>query len=153
MFVRGGIWGLVVAALALTGCSTNVAIPVAGPLLTVQMRGGLCPEGACANAVILDRDGRVHAAAKPPNDLGQVDAKALAALTAAIQATDWAAVKSHPFTGQCPVAFDGQELIFEFSVGTGTQRVASCEVEIDWGHPLFVAVGVALGRWVPVPLT
>ena len=152
--VRLGIVWLVVAALALTGCSTNVPLPVTGPLVTVEMRGGLCADGGvCDNTVILDRDGRVHAAAKPPNDLGHVDAQAMAALTAAIQATDWAALKSHPFTGQCPIAFDGQELIFEFSVGTGTQRIASCEVEIDWGNPLFVALGVALGQWVPLART
>jgi hypothetical protein len=151
--VRLGIVWLAVAALALTGCSTNVPIAVVGPLLTVETRGGLCADaGVCDNTVILDRDGRVHAAAKPPNDLGHVDAQAMAALTGAIQATDWAALRSHPFTGQCPVAFDGQELVFEFSVGTGTQRIASCEVDIDWGNPLFVAVGVALGQWVPLPL-
>ena len=151
--VRFGIFGLVVAALALTGCTTNVPLPLTGPLVAVEMRGGMCPAGACDNSVILERDGRVHAAAKPPNDLGQVDARAMAALTAAIQATDWASLKAHPFTGQCPIAFDGQELIFEFAVGTGTQRIASCEVDIDWGNPLFVAVGVALGQWVPLPLT
>ena len=151
--VRFGIFGLVVAALALTGCSTNVPLPLTGPLVTVQLRGGMCPAGACDNSVILERDGRVHAAAKPPNDLGQVDARAMAALTAAIQATDWASLKAHPFTGQCPIAVDGQELIFEFAVGTGTQRIASCEVDIDWGNPLLVAVGVALGQWVPLPVT
>ena len=152
--VRLGIVWLVVAALALAGCSSNVPLPLGGPLVTVEMRGGLCADGGvCDNSVILDRDGRVHAAAKPPNDLGHVDAQAMAALAAAIQATDWAALKSRPFTGQCPVAFDGQELVFEFSVGTGTQRIASCEVDIDWGSPLFVAVGAALGQWVPLPLT
>jgi hypothetical protein len=153
LVVRVGISWLVVAALALTGCSSNLALPATGPLVTVEMRGGLCPAGACDNTVILDRDGRVHAAAKPPNDLGRADAQAMAVLTAAIQATDWAALKSRRFTGQCPIAFDGQELVFEFAVGTGTQRIASCEVDVDWGNPLFVAVGVALGRWVPVPLT
>jgi hypothetical protein len=153
LVVRFGISWLVVAALALAGCNTNVPVPLVGPLLTVEMRGGMCQAGACDNSVILERDGRVHAAAKPPNDLGQVDAKAMATLTAAIQATDWAALKAHPFTGQCPIAFDGQELIFEFSVGTGTQRLTSCEVDIDWGNPLFVAVGVALGQWLPLPLT
>jgi hypothetical protein len=151
--VRVGIWGLVVATLTLAGCSTLVPVQPAGPLLTVEMRGGLCPAGACDSSVILERDGRVRAAAKPPNDLGQVNRQAMATLTAAMQATDWTALKSHPFTGLCPVAFDGQELIFEFSVGSGTQRVASCEVAIDWGNPLFVAVGVALGQWVPLPLT
>jgi len=151
--VRFGISWLVVAALLLTGCNTTVPVPLAGPLLTVEMRGGMCPAGACDSSVILERDGRVHAVAKPPNDLGRVDAQAMATLTAVIQATDWATLRSHPFTGQCPIAFDGQELIFEFSVGTGTQRIASCEVDIDWGNPLFVAVGVALGQWVALPLT
>jgi hypothetical protein len=150
---RVGVSWLVVAALALTGCSTNVPIPLTGPLVTVEMRGGMCSAGACDSSVILERDGRVHAAAKPPNDLGHVDAKAMAVLTTAIQGTDWAALKSHPFTGQCPIAFDGQELVFEFVVGTGTQRIASCEVEIDSGNPLFVALAAALGQWVPLPLT
>jgi hypothetical protein len=151
--VRAGIWGLVVATLTLAGCNSNIPVSLGGPLVTVETRGGMCPAGACDSGVILESDGRVHAAAKPPNDLGQVDAKAMAALTAAIQATDFAAIRSHPFTGECPVAFDGQELIFEFSVGTGTQRIASCEVDIDWGHPLFVALGVAIGPWVPLPVT
>jgi len=151
--VRFGILWLVVAALALTGCSSNVPLPFPGPLLTVEMRGGVCPEGDCQTTVVVDRDGRVHSAAKPPNDLGQVDAQKMAAIAAAIQTTDWATLKSHPFTGECPTVFEGQELIFEFRVGTGTQRIASCEVEIDWGHPLFVALAVALGQWVPLPLT
>uniref|UniRef100_UPI00164FC12F hypothetical protein n=1 Tax=Enterococcus faecium TaxID=1352 RepID=UPI00164FC12F len=88
-----------------------------------------------------------------PNDLGRVPAEAMSTLTAAVAATDYAAIRSHPFTGECPVNFDGQELVFEFAVGAGTQRIASCEVDIDWGHPLFVAIGVALGAWIPLPLT
>jgi hypothetical protein len=150
---RAGIWGLVVATLTLAGCNSNVPVPLGGPLLTVELRGGMCPGGPCDSGVILDHDGRVRAAAKPPNDLGQVDAKAMAALTAALQATDFAAIRSQRFTGECPIAFDGVELTFEFNVGTGTQRIASCEVDIDWGHPLFVALGVAIGKWVPLPLT
>lgn len=143
-------------ALSLGACSSigSVGLPAAtGPLVTVTMRGGMCAAGACDNSVILDRDGRVHSAAKPPNDLGTVPAQAMATLTAAIGATDYAALRAHPFTGECPVNFDGQELIFEFAVGTATQRIASCEVDIDWGHPLFVAIGVALGEWIPLPLT
>jgi hypothetical protein len=144
----------VVAAGSLAACGPTGLAPIAaGPLMTVQMRGGMCPAGACDQTITLDRNGRAHGAAKPPNDLGVVPARAMAALTAAIQATDYAALRSRPFTDVCPIAFDGQELIFEFAVGAGTQRIASCEVAIDWGHPLFVAVGVALGAWVPMPLT
>src|SRR5262245_32345841 len=151
---RLGSLRLVFAALVLTGCTASASLPLSGPLVTVEMRGGMCADGGtCDSTVILDRDGRVHAAAKPPNDLGHVDGQAMATLAAAIEATDWTALKSHPFTGTCRMAFDGQELVFEFSVGPQVQRVASCEVDIDWGSPLFVAVGVALGRWVAVAIT
>lgn len=150
-------WVVAVLAIALlgSGCQggTGIPVPSSGPLVTVSTRGGECPAGPCGQSVILERDGRVHSAAKPPNELGKVAAEAMAALTAAVQQTDYAAIKSHPFTGECPVNFDGQELIFEFSVGATTQRIASCEVDIDWGHPLFVAVGIALGEWIPLPLT
>ena len=149
---------MLLSAVALAGslgaCSgaTSEIVPLTGPLVTVQMRGGMCPEGMCDTSVILERDGRVHSAAKPPNDLGVVDAEPLNALNAAIAAADWNSLRAKPFTGECPVAFDGQELIFEFSTLTGTQRFASCEVEIDYGHPLFIAVANALGEWVFFPL-
>jgi hypothetical protein len=145
----------VAAGGTLGACSSigSGGLLATGPLVTVTMRGGMCAGGACDNSVNLDRDGTVRSAAKPPNELGHVPAQAMAALTAAVAATDYAALKSHPFTGVCPVAFDGQELIFEFAVGTGTQRIASCEVDIDWGHPLFLALGAALGEWVAMPLT
>ena len=143
-----------IATGSLAACgSTGVAPVEVGPLLTVQMRGGMCMDGPCDHAVILEPDGRVHDGATPAKDLGRVPAPTMATLTAAIQGADYAALKSRPFTGECPIAFDGQELIFEFTVGAGTQRLASCEVDIDWGHPLFVAVGIALGEWIPLPLT
>ena len=149
------LFSVVAVAGAIAGCNqtqTNEVVPLAGPLMTVEMRGGECPEGACQNSVILERDGQAHSAAKPPNALGAVEAAQMDALNAAINAADWAALKSKPFTGDCPVNFDGQELIFEFSTLTGTQRLASCEVEIDWGNPLFIAVANALGAWIQLPL-
>lgn len=145
---------LATVVAASVGCNAATTIlPGTGPLVTVTTRGGMCADGPCGGSVVLDRDGRVRSAAKPPNDLGKVPAAAMNTLTAAIAATDFAALKSHPFTGECPVNVDGQELIFEFSPGGGTQRIASCEVDIDWGHPLFVALGVALGQWVAMPTT
>ncbi len=148
---------VVVLAGSLGACSsaqTSELLPGSGPLLTVQMHGGMCADGGmCDSSVILDRDGRVRSSDKEPNDLGVVSGENMSALNTAIAATDFATLKSKPFTGECPIAFDGQELIFEFATLTGTQRVASCEVDIDWGHPLFVAVGAAIGAWVPLPLT
>jgi hypothetical protein len=143
-------------AAAVAACSSGVSIPspiATGPLLTVETRGGLCPEGMCGSVVVIERDGRVHWAAKPPNDLGTMPPAALAALDVAIRATDFAALKSHKFTGQCPTAFDGQEVIFEFGAPGGVQRISTCEVEVDYGSPLFVAVSAALAPFVPLPFT
>lgn len=152
---RVGISWLVVAAVALTGCSSGASVPIpgVGPLVTVEMQGGMCMEGACDNSVVLERDGRVHSAAKPPNDLGRVTADAYATLDLAIRSTDFAAAKAKPFTGECPIAFDGQKLIFTFAVGATTQQLDSCVTEIDWSSPLFIAITAALGEWIPIPFS
>ncbi len=80
---------LVVVALAasLGACNsaaTNEIVPGTGPLMTVQLRGGMCQEGACDSSVILERDGRVRSSAKPPNDLGTVTPQNMATLNAAM---------------------------------------------------------------------
>ena len=144
------------ASLAAACSSAPLPLPspaATGPLLTVETRGGMCVGGPCAGTVFVERDGSVHQATKPPNDLGVVPPAALAALEAAIRTTDFASLQSHPFTGQCPTAFDGQEIIFEFGAPGGVQRISTCEVEVDFGSPLFVAVSTALGPFVPLPST
>lgn len=139
---------------ALAGCTaaSDLVVPGTGPLLTVRMEGGMCMDGPCDSAVVLERDGRVHDGATPTNDLGRVSADSYAALNAAIQTTDFAAMRAKPFTGECPIAFDGQKQIFEFSVGGATQRLDSCESELDWSSPLFIAMVAALGEWIQAPL-
>jgi len=143
----------VVLVLAACAGEGGALVQGAAPVVTVTIHGGECATAPCDQTVYLEADGRVHAAAKPPNDLGHVPPAPMTALTAAIAATDFAAVRSHPFAGTCPTAVDGQELIFEFSTASGTQRISSCEVAIDWGSPLFVALGAALAQWVPLPAT
>jgi hypothetical protein len=150
---------LLAVAFIAVACSSSISVPipiatgplVTGPLVTIETRGGLCAEGPCGTTVILERDGRVHQAAKPPNDLGTVSPVQLAALDSLIRSTDLAAIRSHPFTGQCPTAYDGQEVVLEFGAPGGVQRIASCEVEVDWRQPLFVAVSTTLGPFVSLP--
>jgi hypothetical protein len=115
--------------------------------MAVQTRGGMCPAGACETTYYVERDGLVHVSAKPPNQLGVVPAEELAALVQAIDTTDFDEVRSHPFTGTCPTAFDGQELVFEFATGNGVERIESCRVAIDYSSPLFSAVANALGEY------
>jgi hypothetical protein len=138
---------LALVLLASTIAACNVlpgAVPASGPLVTVSTRGGECLAGMCESQVVIERDGRIHAIKPAAKELGQVSGAALAALQAAIRVADFNQIKSRPFTGECPVNFDGQETIYEFGAPSGVQRIASCEVEIDADHPLFVAVTRAL---------
>lgn len=141
--------------LVLGGCASqgNAVVPTTGTIVTVTMHGGECATVPCDSSVYLDADGHAHISAKPPNDLGQVPANVMTTLTAAISHTDFTALRSHPFTSSCPTATDGHELIFEFTLAGGTERISSCEVAIDWGSPLFVALAAALAQWVPMPVT
>jgi hypothetical protein len=143
---------LAVALLAAAACSSAPAAtpsptPSAspsGPLLTLTMRGGMCAPGLCETTYYVEHDGRIHLAAKPPNELGYVGEQELADLQAAISAADFDEIRSHPFAGTCPTAYDGQEMVLEFASPTGSQSIASCEVALDWNAPLFSAVAVAL---------
>ena len=147
---------LVVLAFILGACSASEPLPIpgaVGPLVTVETRGGECFAAPCGSTIVLERNGRVHSAAKPPNELGIVVGPQFAALAGVIGVTDFAALRSRPFTGQCPTAFDGQEIVFEFGTPGRVERIATCEVEVDYASPLFIAVANALGQWVPFPLS
>jgi hypothetical protein len=138
---------LAAIALAVIACSPSAIaslLPSAGPLVTVTTRGGHCIDGPCGSTVVIERDGRLHQTAPDTADLGQVPPELVAALDAAIRAADFSAIRAHPFTGECPVNFDGQEYIYEFVVPGGVERIASCETQIDEDHPLFLAVDEAL---------
>jgi len=123
-----------------------------GPLVSVETRGGMCLGGTCGAIVVLGTDGRVRTAAKPPNELGAVAAEDLAGLTALIEATDFVAIRAHPFTGTCPVAYDGQEVVYEFTTSDAVERIESCVTEVDSRHPLFVGVTAVLGEFISLPL-
>lgn len=135
-------------ALLVGGCSPSAVaslLPASTlPLVTVTTRGGECPVGACGSTLVVERDGRLRETAPEKLVLGEVTPEALAALDGAIKTADFAAIRSRPFTGECPVNVDGQEVIYEFGTPSGPERVASCESQIDLDDPLFRAVDLAL---------
>ncbi len=139
---------LVAAVLVvLAGCSPAAVaslVPAAGPLVTYTTRGGECIEGRAARRSMIQVDGSVHQTAPAAAHLGQVPADLVTALDAAVKTADFAAIRAVPFTGECPVNFDGQEQIYEFGAPGGVERIASCETEIDPAHPVFAATTAAL---------
>lgn len=125
-----------------------------GALASVELHGGECVAAAtCDTVITLDADGRIHLAAKPPNALGQTDPAKVQALQETIAATDFAALRKPAFSGSCPTAYDGQELVFEFTTAHGTERLASCESALDFNAPLFKALTAALGQASPIGAT
>jgi hypothetical protein len=130
----------------------SVEPPAASPteqvsaLVTIETRGGECPNGPCGSVVAIEADGRVHQLRPTDLVIGQVPREILDALRIEIDQTNFSLIESRPFTDLCPTAYDGQETIYIFTVGLGTafERIASCEVEVDPSDPLFVAVSAAL---------
>lgn len=129
--------------------STTPAATTAAPLVVVEARGGECPQGACGGTTVVERDGRVHTTTPARQELGVVPPEVLQALIVEVDQADFEAVAGRPFTGECPVNFDGQERIYTFGTGGGQVRLASCEVEIDPDDPLFVAVDAAIAAAAP----
>jgi len=140
---------LVVSVLA-AGCAL-IQAPAAGPLVTVEATGGHCREGTCRSVVAIEADGRVHQTEPAQMEIHQVTSESIDVLRAAIGATDFDAIRSRPFTGECPTAFDGQELVYTIETAHGPERIASCDVEVDPEAPLFTAIHAILGANLPMP--
>ena len=145
--IRALAASLAIAAL-LTACQPLAGVaslaPAVGPLVSVSVHGGECVGGPCGGTMVFERDGRIHQTEPAPTDLGTLPDDILVALDAAVKTTDFDLVRSRPFTGECPVAFDGQEYIYEFGAPGGVERIATCETDVDPNHPLFVAMDAAL---------
>jgi hypothetical protein len=122
-----------------------------GPLVSVTVRGGECPDGPCGSTTVIERDGRVHQTGLVAAEMGALSGDLLTVLDTAVTTTDFAAIRARRFTGECPVNFDGQETIYEFGAPGGTQRIATCETDVDPNHPLFRAVTAAIFSVVAEP--
>jgi hypothetical protein len=144
--------GILVMACSPSAIDSFLPVP-AGPLVKVTTRGGECVNGPCGSIIEIARDGTVTEVVPGSTDLGIVPANVLAALDTAIKAADFDTIRARPFTGDCPTAFDGQEVIYEFGAPGGTQRIASCETEIDSDSPVFAAVAAALRAVAAQPVS
>ena len=135
---------LLLFALLATGCAL-VDPSATGRLVTVEATGGHCLEGTCRSVVAIEADGLVHQIEPVEAEIHRATDEAIDIYRAALATTDFDAMGSRPFTGECPTAFDGQELIYTFATSAGPERISSCEVEIDPEDPLFTAVNGMLG--------
>jgi hypothetical protein len=154
-------------AVALAACgasSTPVPAPTATPspsaaatpapsgaLVTVELRGGGCLGPTCGQTVTIEQGGLVRIAAKPPNELGTVNPINLVALQAAVAATDFSLLRTHKFSGTCPTAVDGPELVLTFATPKGDEVLAACTTQLDFTWPVLAALVTALAPIWPLP--
>ena len=141
---------LLFLAFLTAGCAL-IQPPVSGPLVTVEATGGMCRTGTCRSVFAIEADGRVHQTEPEAAEIGQATAESIDVLQTAVAATDFEAIRSRPFLGTCPTAFDGQELVYTVATPHGAERVASCDIEVDPQAPLFAAIQAILGASVPAP--
>ena len=110
-------------------------------LLTIRSDGGMCMNGGCWSEQQIKVDGSFTTTDSTGTTRnGTLDVTKVAELTEQIAATDFEHLKAQPFTGTCPVAFDGQEHTYTFQTMSGPQTIASCKVAIDQNSSLFQTI-------------
>lgn len=136
---------VVAIAFGLVGCRVLEDTTAGSALLTVESHGGRCVEGECTATIEIDRGGQVSGERAGVAVTGRLDPALVGPLVVAVDGADYASILAVPFTGTCPTAVDGQEQVYTFHPrGREAVTFASCEVEIDPRHPLFIALEAAL---------
>jgi hypothetical protein len=114
-----------------------------GLLVTYRAHGGHCRQGECEFEAAIYADGRVE---RSDGMQQVVDPMSLGLLTAGIADADWEAILAVPFSGECPVNFDGQESVYTFHVAPEPVVVASCTTEVDTTREPFRTIdGILFG--------
>lgn len=114
----------------------------AGWLVKLERRGGLCLYGPCVDEVVIEENGAYVWSESPSSRRrGAIDGKDLARLAETIAGTDFAGIKAAKFTGTCPSAYDGAELVYIFNTAHGVETISACAYAIDDGLPVFEQIG------------
>jgi hypothetical protein len=132
---------LVLSAAACSAAPAVLPAPASGPLAVVESSGGHCRTGTCGSRVEISAGGTVQRDGGAPATIPPV---VFDRLVEALRGTDFAAIQAQPFVGDCPTAYDGQELHYSFATPGGPVAFSSCEVAIDLTHPLFVVLEQAV---------
>jgi hypothetical protein len=137
---------ILLLAAALIACAGGDAASDDSPwALTVFSHGGLCPDGECTLSIaVSDEGGFVYAPRFGDVEVGTIDRDLVEGLSEAAADTDFAAIRAVPFTGTCPIAFDGMENVYTFYVAGAEEVVASCEHAIDEAAEPWTSVNAVL---------
>jgi hypothetical protein len=132
-----------------SGEATPAPSQPANVIVSVETRGGECASGLCTRLLNIEADGHIHEVIPKDEVLGTVPVEVVDALQVEVERANYRLLRSRPFTGTCPTAYDGQETIYTFHASRGDQVIESCKVAIDPKHPLFQGVAAVLAGVSP----
>jgi hypothetical protein len=99
------------------------------PLVAVSYTGGLCVTGTnCESSMQIMPNGNVMSKGELVH---KISAAETAALLSSITSVDFSQLREKPFTGTCPIAYDGQEKIYKFYVAGREEVLPSCTYDIE----------------------
>jgi hypothetical protein len=119
--------GLIVILLALAVCATvgaSVTQARQQPLVVVVRHGGLCIAGSDCRLVLRITDTTIWDGRRSR----PLSPAARRSLVSAIHGLTAAYLRTHPFKGTCPMAYDGQESIYRFR--GFTPSIPSCKYDV-----------------------
>jgi hypothetical protein len=120
------VWVAAAPGAASSGGDARAATGQARPpIVSVVRRGGLCISGSECRSTFRITDATVTGDGYRARRLKPAER---AELLRALKVFDPAYLGAHPFTGTCPIAYDGQESIYRFR---GVKRaLASCTYDL-----------------------
>lgn len=124
----------VVTALAVAAALVPVSVALAGPLVSVRSTGGnlRCEPRTCIAKVAIDETGIVTLFYAEGTVAKRIQAPAadLARLVRHAKTTPLERFRPTPFTGTCPIAYDGIETIYTVRHLGKTYVFDSCKVVV-----------------------
>lgn len=132
-----GIIAFLIAVVVIGKLITGGAAPTdnnasSSPILTIQTTGGLCPYGLCGSETTVMSDGgysRRNGEDDPRT--GVLQPGVIGDLRRQIDDADYDDIRSRPFTGTCPSAYDGTEYIYILRPKyKAAQTISSCQYDL-----------------------
>jgi hypothetical protein len=120
--------------------SAQTAVPTAMPEIfwvKIQFRGGMRATRTIPELMIRP-DGlyRYNNGASKPKS-GVLSQQELRLLKQRVQQANFSVIKSKPFKGTCPIAYDGIEVVYSFQLHRGIEEISACQYAINGKSLLF----------------
>jgi hypothetical protein len=113
---------------------TPTDVPTETLLASRTAQGGRCVNGLCEQRYRVHIDGRWDYVDNVRSSEGRLSVADLEALREAVETTR--IPEAGPFTGLCPTAWDGSELVYGWDGGEGLHEESTCTREIPPTDPL-----------------